>query len=186
MKLTILIVCAVAAVLITSFFLFNHYIYTQEQGPNPTPKAAQSADLRNQTYVIEGQSVTLMDGHSQIPAAPGSASMISTEYFGNEAMGDVNGDGKDDIAFLITQSTGGTGTFYYAVVALRTDAGYTMTNAFLIGDRIAPQTTEIHSGEIYVNFAERRAGEPMSVQPSVGATLMLKVTPSGVLEGLMK
>lgn len=187
MKSNLLIAGTIIGILLVSgFFVLNDYIYKQKQGPNPTPPQAQAADLRNQTYVINGASVTLIDGHSVVEAAPGSASKIETEYFGNEAVGDVNADGKDDVAFLITQSTGGTGLFYYAVVALKTDTGYTPTNAFLIGDRIAPQSTEITSGEIHVNFAERNPGEPMTTPPSAGAVLLLKVTPQGVLEGLMK
>jgi hypothetical protein len=93
-----------------------------------------------------------------------------------------------DTAFLVTQDRGGSGLFYFVVVALKTATGYTTTNAFLIGDRIAPQTTEINTSaqELYVNFAERNAGEPMTTKPSHGATLYLKVTADGVLEGLMK
>ena len=145
-------------------------------------------DGKNSTFAIDGENVTLVNGLSQIPTAPDSASKIITRYFGNKAIGDLNGDGRVDTAFLVTQSTGGSGLFYYVVVALKTPTGYKTTNAFLIGDRIAPQTTEIHSDsrELYVNFAERKPGEPMTEQPSVGATLFLKVTPSGVLEGLMK
>jgi len=99
----------------------------------------------------------------------------------------LNGDGLQDVAFLVSQETGGSGIFYYAVVALKTATGYKTTNAFFIGDRIAPQTTEINTSarELYVNFAERKVGEPMTAQPSQGATLYLKVTPAGVLEGLM-
>jgi hypothetical protein len=89
---------------------------------------------------------------------------------------------------MITQSTGGTGLFYYVVVALKTKTGYTLTNAFLIGDRIAPQSNFIpkDSQELQVNYAERKPGEPMTAQPSQGATKILKVTSSGVLEGVSK
>jgi len=92
------------------------------------------------------------------------------------------------MAFIVTQSTGGSGLFYYAVVALNTPTGYKTTNAFFIGDRISPQSTEIHSDseELHINFAERKAGEPFTTPPSVGAVLLLKVTSSGMLEGLMK
>lgn len=145
-------------------------------------------DPKNATYSIDGQSVTLVNGTSEVPSAPGSATKTTTRYFGNEAYGDIDGDDDNDAVFLLTQDSGGTGLFYYVVVALRTPTGYKLTNTFLVGDRIAPQSTEIHedSKELHVNFAERKAGEPMSAQPSVGAVLLLKVTPDGVLEGLMK
>lgn len=145
-------------------------------------------DSKNSTFTIDGQTVTLKNGLLQIEAAHGSASKITTKYFGNESIGDLTGDGLADTAFLITQDTGGSGLFYYAVVAVKTSVGYKTTNAFLIGDRIAPQPTEINSSakELYVNYVARKAGEPMTAQPSVASTLLLKVTPNGVLEGLMK
>ncbi len=147
-----------------------------------------SFDGKNTSFVINGEKVTLVNGISEMEAAPGSASKIETRYFGNEIIGDLTGDGMSDTAFLITQSTGGSGLFYYAVVAIKTESGYRNTNAFLIGDRIAPQPMYIPEGttELHVNFAERKPGEPMTAQPSQGAVTLLKVTPAGVLEGLMK
>lgn len=152
------------------------------------PTTAFTFDPKNTTYTIEGQSVTLNNGVNEADSTIGSASKTITRYFGNEAYGDVDGDDDNDLVFLITQSTGGTGTFYYAAVAYRTPVGYKLTNTFFVGDRIAPQSTEIKedSKEIHINFAERKKGEPMSAEPSVGAVLLLKVTPEGVLEGLMK
>lgn len=145
-------------------------------------------DGKNSSFTIDGRAVHLVNGVSVAEVVPNSASKVTTRYFGNEAYGDVNGDGTIDTAFLVSQNTGGSGLFYYVVVALTEKDGYKITNAFFIGDRIAPQSTEINSsaGELLVNFAERKDGEPMSTPPSVGATLLLKVTPQGVLEGLMK
>ena len=143
--------------------------------------------LLNSTINIDGKTFTLKDGIAKV-GIPGSSSYETVRYFGNEAVGDLNGDGLEDIAFLVTSDSGGTGVFYYAVVAIKNAKGYTNTNAFLIGDRIAPQSTEIHSDsrELHVNFAIRKEGEPMSTPPSVGAVLLLKVSNSGILEGLMK
>lgn len=145
-------------------------------------------DGRNATFSIDGRQVTLKNGVSEEEAAPGSASKIITRYFGNEARGDLNFDGREDRAFLVTQEAGGSGFFYYAVAAIQTDSGYKTTNAFFVGDRIAPQPTYIppNSGEIQVNYADRNEGEPMTAPLSRGVTLLLKVTPEGVLEGLMK
>lgn len=134
-----------------------------------------TTNYKDATYVIGGMPVTLVNGRAERPAAPGSASNVVTQYFGNEAIGDFNGDGTLDVAFLLTQSDGGSGTFYYAVVALKTARGYLGTNAVLLGDRVAPQTTEVHDGKLVVNYADRVDGEPMTTPPSVGKSLYLTV-----------
>jgi hypothetical protein len=151
-----------------------------------TEESKATLDTRNVSFVVDGKLLTLVNGVSDISIENSSAHM-TTRYFGNEATGDLNGDGLEDRAFLVTQSSGGSGTFYYVVVALGTDEGYKITNAFFVGDRIAPQSTEIHSDarELHVNYADRKKGEPMTAEPSLGKVLLLKVTPSGILEGLM-
>ena len=121
--------------------------------------------------------MTLVDGVYEVEAAPGSASKIVTRYFGNEARGDLNADGVEDVVFLLTQDTGGSGTFFYLVGAIKEGDGYRGTQAVLIGDRIAPQTTNFEDGLVVVNYAERVPGEPMSAQPSVGKSLYLKYDP---------
>lgn len=139
-----------------------------------SPVTTVPADYKDGTYIIEGQPVTLVDGRAEVESAPGSASKTITQYFGNEATGDLNGDGVADVAFLVAQTGGGSGTFYYVVAAMKTASGYTGTSAVLLGDRVAPQTTEIRDGQLIVNYAVRAAGEPMTAQPSVGKSLFLK------------
>jgi hypothetical protein len=142
-------------------------------------------DPENATYTIDGKTYKIVDGISRIELATSSASEIVTRYFGNKATGDLNGDGKDDYAYLITQDPGGSGLFYYVVAALSSatsSTDYTITPAILLGDRIAPQSTLIQSDELLVNYADRKADEPMSTQPSVGKTLYLKVSSDGTLE----
>jgi len=124
-------------------------------------------NYKNITYEVEGQTVTLEN---------------KTHYFGNEAFGDLNGDGKEDIAFLLTQSPGGSGTFFYVAVALKITDGWQGTNAVFLGDRIAPQTTEIRDGEIIVNYAERKLNEPMTTPPSVGVSKYLKIVNNRLVE----
>lgn len=184
MQKTFVIIGVLIAVFVAGYFLYTPQLAAPT---TPTPPSA-AFDGKNTSFMIDGTVVTLANGIARTPAAPGSAAQVTTRYFGNESHGDLTGDGQDDIAFLVSHDSGGSGLFYYVVVAIKTSSGYKNTNAFFIGDRIAPQTTEIHSDsrELRVNFAERRPGEPMTTPPSQGATLLLKVTPAGVLEGLMK
>ncbi len=147
-----------------------------------SPQGQLGVDPKNATYTIEGKTVTLVNGVSEVEAAPGSASKITTRYFGNEVKSDLNGDGREDIVFLLTQNTGGTSTFYYVVAALNMGAGYISSQGIFLGDRIAPQTTEIsqnpsHKNVIVVNYADRAPNEPMTAQPSIGKSIWLKLDP---------
>jgi hypothetical protein len=130
---------------------------------------------KDATYQVENSLVTLKDGVSIKEIAPGSASKITTRYFGNEAVGDLNGDGKNDIAFILTQEGNGSGTFFYLAVALKADKGYQGINAVLLGDRIAPQTTMIADQQVIVNFADRALHESMVTPPSIGVSKKFKV-----------
>ncbi|HVM73786.1 MAG TPA: hypothetical protein VMU13_02860 [Candidatus Paceibacterota bacterium] len=154
---------------------------SKSEAPGQPAVSAPTA-YKSGTYIIDGQPVTLVNGTASTVSAPGSASQTVTQYFGNVATGDLNGDGVPDAAFLLTQTSGGSGTFYYVVAALKTATGYQGTNAILLGDRIAPQTTEIKNGQIVVNYADRAAGEPMTAQPSVGVTKYISFMDGSLME----
>ncbi len=175
MKTTIYILIAIV-VLVGGFFALNRFIYNQKQS-NPAIKEVVT-DPRNGTYTVNGEAVTLKNGVSEV-AIPNSSAKVVTRYFGNELKTDLNGDGREDTFFLLTQETGGSGTFYYGVGALNTVDGYVGTQGLFIGDRIAPQTTNKGDGNIVVvNYAVRKAGEDFSVRPSLGKSLWLKLDPA--------
>ena len=58
-----------------------------------TPEVTKDLGYQNSTYEVEGKNVPLVNGVSEIEAAPGSATKIVTRFFGNEAFGALNGDG---------------------------------------------------------------------------------------------
>lgn len=150
----------------------------------PWETSCAAADsYKNAEYVVEGKKVQLVNGIAEAEAAPGSASKLTTKYFGNEADGDLNGDGKDDKAFILTQSGGGSGNFYYAAAAIRTADGWSGTNAILLGDRVAPQPTQITNGAAIFNYADRKPGDPMTTPPSVGISKYLHMSGAVLVEG---
>ena len=147
------------------------------------PASVGVNDPKNATYLIENQPVALAGGRAETEIAPGSASKLVTQYFGNEATGDLNGDGVPDVAFILTQSGGGSGIFYYVAVALGlSGGGYHGTDAVFLGDRIAPQSTEIKNGVLTVNYADRKPTDPMTAAPSVGISKYLKVVDGQLVE----
>lgn len=147
-----------------------------------TPQEDEPIDYRNARYEVEGTEVPLVDGAHEVEAAPGSSAKVVTRVFGNEVFGDLNGDGREDVAFLITRNSGGSGTFFYVVVALRGDAGVAGTNAVLLGDRIAPQNSEIEDGVLVINYADRKPGEGFDVEPSVGVSKFFRVSENRLVE----
>ncbi len=157
-----------------------------------TPEQNDGAkDHKNATYIIDGEAITLVDGVAETEAAPGSASKITTKYFGNELKTDLNGDGSEDIAFMVTQEKGGSGVFYYEVAAVQTEDGYVGSDGYFLGDRIAPQSTNVSQNPkqkyvIVVNYADRSRGQAMTVRPSVGKSTYLKLDPASLQWGIVE
>mgnify|MGYP000856602653 CR=1 FL=1 len=118
-------------------------------------------DVKNCAYTIQGEKVSLIDGYKK-------DDFTVTTYFGNKIDGDFNNDKIIDSAFILTQNTGGTGTFFYLAVALNKKNTCEGINAIFLGDRISPQGIEINNGEIVVNYADRRMDEPMVAFTSIG------------------
>ena len=128
----ILVILALGAA--AGFVFFQPSLQKEE----PAGRAA-AQDYKNATYIIEERPIALANGISELEATPGSNAKIITRYFGNEVRHDLDDDGREDVVFLLTQETGGSGTFFYAVAALNTPAGYVGSQAFFLGDRIAPK-----------------------------------------------
>lgn len=175
------------AVALGGLFAWRHK--ADERGTGTIVSAA--VDAKNATYVIDGHAVMLKDGYAEEEAAPGSASKIVTKYFGEDLKIDLNGDGRMDDAFIVTQNVGGSGTFFYAVAALNTEKGYIGSDGYLLGDRVAPQMTTAsqnpkQSQVAVFNYADRAAGEPMSAQPSVGKSVYLKLNTETMQWGIVQ
>jgi hypothetical protein len=151
----------------------------------PANGTTQAVDPQNATYLIDGKEVTLVNGVAEQAAAPGSATKIVTRYFGNAVDIDLNSDGLMDLGFLLTQDGGGSGTFFYVAAALNTGSGTQGTNAIFLGDRIAPQSTNVDPNnpvQFMVNYMERKLSDPMSAQPSVAVSRTFKLDNGTLME----
>jgi heat shock protein HslJ len=137
----------------------------------PAPTTSSPFDPKNASYTIDGNVFTLKDGKASQDIAPRSATKNTLQIFGEPVYGDINGDSINDIAILLVNNPGGSGTFYYAVLAVSKNGTHSVTNALLLGDRIAPQTIAVSNGRAVYNYAERKAGEPMTTPPSLGKSL---------------
>lgn len=158
----------IGVLLVAGFFMLNSYIYNEKQ-------QVVTVDYKEAEFIIDGVRMQ----HS-----------AELQYFGNELVTDLNNDGRDDVVFLVTHQPGGSGTFFYVVAALNTINGYVGSDGYLLGDRVAPQTTELsqnpqHKNVVVVNYADRAPEEPMTAQPSIGKSAYLKLDAQSMQWGIV-
>lgn len=134
--------------------------------------------VKNVAVTVDKQNFTLKDGVAEVPAAPGSAATNSLRVVGDPVSGDVNGDGRPDAALLLANDPGGSGTFYYAVLAVDDGGSFRATNALPLGDRIKPQDVTFSDGMFNYRFLERKPGESMAGDPRVPTTVVVRLDPA--------
>ena len=144
-------------------------VFTALQGcvNNGVEEGRGSDGPLNATYTVGGQTIALVDGYAELPAAPGSSQKITTGVWGAPERADLNGDSREDAALILIQDSGGSGTFYFVVAAIREDDGYRGTSSVFLGDRIEPRTIGIVDNRISVKFLDRAPGEAFATPPSV-------------------
>lgn len=144
---------------------------------NTTEETSIVSDPLNTTYLINAEVFTLIDGKAEHEIVPGSATKNRVTVFGNPTFGDIDGDGDDDAALILVNDPGGSGTFYYAAIAVNVDGEYKGTDSILLGDRIAPQTVLIQNNRAMITYADRGPDESFAIQPSIGKSLHLQFNP---------
>lgn len=176
MKKTIITIIT-AVVLIAAGFIAYINNSAQNEVSNIPPITTVITDPHDATYTINEEEIVLANG-TYSASLPNSSVVTTTTYFGNDVKGDFDQDGTQDLAFLVTQTNGGSGTFYYVVANLNKPNGPIGSYGVLLGDRIAPQSTSLGANNtIVVSYADRKPGEPFTATPSVGKSIVLKFDP---------
>lgn len=126
------------------------------------------------SYVIEDERILLKNGYSEVTDSELGFRTI-TKSVGGEALGDLNGDGLEDLASVVVQNSEGSGSFYYLVAALNRRDGYRGMDGVFLGDRIKIESVNIVDGRVEVRFLDRKDGAPMSTEPTVEVIKYFKV-----------
>lgn len=168
MRRPALLIAALVAMAIAAGVIFTVFHISQNAAE------VQSPPEQNLAVTIGDQTFTLVNGTASKPAAPGSAGVETVRVVGEGVSGDVNGDGKPEAALLLADDPGGSGTFYYAVLAVNDGNSWHATNTLPLGDRIAPQGIEYSGGQFVYRFMERKPDEPMAAAPSVLNTVPIR------------
>lgn len=162
-----LIVAALVAVAVVLGVLFA--VMRGRSGSSPGPATEHLA------VTIGDQSFTLVDGVAEKEIAPGGKETV--RVVGDPVTGDVTGDGKPDTALLLADDPGGSGTFYYAVLAIDDGGAWRATNVLPLGDRIKPEGIRYQDGQFVYRFLERKPDEPMAANPTVENTVPVRLDP---------
>lgn len=164
----------VAAIILVSVSVLSYYF-----NKSFTTVAVSSAlqKYNGYSFLLDGEKISISQGTFMAENLQGGLSSSNIQYFGNDVIGDFDTDGKQDVAFIVTRETSGDVIFYYVVTFLKVGLNTGgRTEAFFIGDRIAPQSTEIKDGKILiVNYADRKNNESLTTLPSVGTSLYLQL-----------
>ncbi|MBA3531204.1 MAG: META domain-containing protein [Ardenticatenales bacterium] len=128
----------------------------------PTPLPLTLEMLRQTSYVIDGEIIQLEDGRAEQAILEGSESVQQITLLDETvAFGDLNGDGIEDAAAVLTMDMGGSGTFYYLAATINEGAEHHPVSTVLLGDRIQIKTIAIEAGEVAIAMIEAGPEDPM-------------------------
>lgn len=111
--------------------------------------------LKNLTYRIEGDVITLQDGKREFLPDDGQGMHEKTiaVFLTDHAFGDLDGDGSNDAIAVVQASDGGSGIYYYlATVFNDRGAAKQYGKAYVLGDRLQFRSVSIHEGKVTVGL----------------------------------
>jgi heat shock protein HslJ len=136
---------------------------SERTGPGAEHSTPTREQLANMTYEgIQGRSVELTDGRFLgEPFVEGGAARLSVELLDDmTAFGDLDGDGTDDAAVLLAESSGGSGTRVLLSVVGALSGEPASYGTALVGDRPQIRSTRISEQEIRLELVDQGPEDP--------------------------
>ena len=175
MRKALLVSVAVIGVLVGAVAIAGFIRFNFTSGGDVVSDRKSSPEISDLTITIGTQEFAMSDGVAVIPPSQGSETANTLRLIGAPVMGDSDGDGNPDAALLVQHDPGGSGTFYYAVVAINDGGSYRASNALLLGDRIEPRAVEFADGRFVYTYAERKPGDSMSERGTIEKSVTVTV-----------
>lgn len=130
----------------------------------PTTLSDQVEEIRNAQYQLGAadtlQVVQLSDGTFE-QGTPGSDNFMSIRVTEFVALGDLNGDGANEAAALISENYGGTGVFVFLTVFANVNGVWTFQASTMVDDRPELRALSIANNEIFLDAVIHGLDDPM-------------------------
>ena len=124
----------------------------------------QVEEIRNSEYQLgasEGIKIVHLTNGTFEQGAPGADDFMSISITDFVALGDLDADGTEEAAALISENYGGTGEFVFLAVYSNTKGTWTFQTSSMVDDR--PQLRELSIGdqEIFLEAIIHQTDDPM-------------------------
>jgi hypothetical protein len=130
----------------------------------PTSVPREVTEIRNGQYELGAantlQTVQLTDGRF-MQGTPGSDNYLSVVMTDFVAVGDLNADGTDEVAALVSENYGGSGVFVFLTVYANVNGTLMFQASTMVDDRPQLNVLAIDKGEIFLDATIHRIDEPM-------------------------
>jgi|SRR5215207_4157997 len=124
----------------------------------------EAAEIRNAEYELGAtdrlQVVQLTEGKFE-QGVPGSEDFVSVSLTDFVAVGDLDADGTDEIAALVSENYGGTGVFVFLAVYSKVNGAFTFQTSSGVDDRPQLNVLSIENNEIFLDAVIHGTDEPM-------------------------
>ncbi len=142
----------------------------------PDAHALTREALRNAVYLsrfVGSGRVMLVDGKAEVVDSEARVLVTLTDFV---AIGDLNGDSRDDAAAILLTSMGGSGSFCDLVAVIDADGAPLHIGTAPLGDRVKPESIGIADRQVQVRMVAHKPREPLCCPT-------LSVTRNYVLQG---
>lgn len=130
----------------------------------PTTVSEEVQAIRNAQYQLGAtdtqQVVQLTNGKFE-QGTPGAEDFISAMMTDFIAVGDLNHDGIEEAAVLVSENYGGTGVFVFLAVYSQVDGTWTFQTSNMVDDRPQLNALSIANNEIFLDAVIHAVDEPM-------------------------
>lgn len=135
--------------------------------PGLNAGAAWNATYR--TEFRESGELILNNGRFAEPVIAGAATMLTVKLE-QVAMGDLDGDGRADLAVVLETNAGGSGVFSHLHALVEHEGLAREAGSVLLGDRIRVQEVRIEDRLITIQLFDRPEGAAFAEPPSLPDT----------------